>query len=154
MAENFAIDLNRGVRMSKDPVTQLEVYMYFDDPGKYLSPQGAVVPEEIAERAGFDIGNYGKARDKKSRMADFEAMLNSEYGDPATRVVIDERDGFKLVEVGTLGNVMVLDEDDKPLVLTPLPLDIGRELFDKMAPVAAKPIAKKGFNPKSLGDDD
>lgn len=160
MAEDIAIDLNRGVRMSKDPITQLEVYMYFDDPGVYLTPQGKNVPAEVAERAGYDVSALKKQHDKKSRMADFQSMLDSEYGDAAERKVLEERDGYKLVEVGTLGNVMVLDDEDKPLVLTPLPLDIGTELFDKMAPKpvveqpAPKPFAKKGFSPKALGDDD
>lgn len=157
MAEDIAIDLNRGVRMSKDPLTQLEVYMYFDDPGHYLTPQGGVVPEEVAERAGYDIKRYAQARNKKSRMADFQSMLDNEYGDAAERKVLAERDGYKLVEVGTLGNVMVLEDDDKPLVLTPLPLDIGTELFNKMAPksvaVTTEKPGKKSFV-KSLGDDD
>lgn len=160
MAEDIAIDLNRGVRMSKDHVTQLEVYMYFDDPGVYLTPQGHPVPEEVARSAGFDVDVYKKAHDKKSRMADFQAMLDSEYGDAAERVVLEERDGYKLVEVGTLGNVMVIDDEDRPLVATPLPADIGRTLFNKLAPppLVEKPAkaapAKGGFKPKSLGDDD
>lgn len=159
MAEDIAIDLNRGVRMSKDPISQLEVYMYFDDPGVYLTPQGKQVPAEVAERAGYDVAALQKQHNKKARMADFQSMLDSEYGDAAERKVLEERDGYKLVEVGTLGNVMVLDDEDKPLVLTPLPLDIGTELFDKMAPKPyveepAKPAKAGKFAPKPLGDDD
>lgn len=143
--ENLKIDLNRGVRMSKDPMSQLEVYMYLDTPGVYLDPLGHEVPEEIAARAGYDVEKFGKAQLKAQRMASFMETLDAELDTSTERTIICERDGYKLVEIGTLGHVLVVDDEDRPLVATPLPRELGEDLFNRMAP-----MKKKGV--KSLAD--
>ena len=66
----MAIDLNRGVSIRGcDKPTCFQVFMYKDEPGVYLNVYGNPVSDEIAEEAGFNVKELGKAKALKERMA-------------------------------------------------------------------------------------
>lgn len=136
--KKLGIDLNRGVRMSKDPLTKLEVYMYLDSPGVYLTPLGGEVPAEIAARAGYEVEKLGKLRERREKLMEFEAQLDEQMNIEADRKVLYEGGGYKLVAVGGFGNAMVLDEDDNALVPMPMPVKLAKGLFEKLAPGVIK----------------
>lgn len=136
-ANGIKIDLDRGVRLSKDPRTGMEVYMYLDSPGEYLTPQGSHCPDAVAAAAGYDIESLGKEKIKREKLAEFQRQLDVEFSGEADRTVLAERGDFKLVEVGTNGNVIITD-NDKSLTALPMPRSLGEELFEKLAPAPAK----------------
>ena len=150
--ENLKINLDApgGVRMSKDPVTQLEVYMYYAKPGEYLTPLGGPVPEEIAARAGYDVELFGKQKVRAEKLTEFQNMLDLEMSLEGDGTVLEERGGYQLVEVGTLGHVKVLDTDGNAVVNMPYPRELGETLFNKLAgPAPVMPLKGKA---KSLED--
>jgi len=143
--ENLKINLDApgGVRMSKDPVSQLEVYMYYAKPGEYLTPLGGSVPEEIAARAGYDVEFFGKQKLRAEKVAEFQQLLDLEMNTEGDGTVLAERGGYKLVEVGTLGHVKVLDSEGHAVVNIPYPRELGEELFSKLAGPEPKLPLKK-----------
>lgn len=147
------IDLNRGVEMRKDPITKMEVYMYYDDPGVFLNSFAKLIPNDIAARCGYDIPRLERMRMKKEKIAEFMAGLENEIGSTDVDDVIEERNGFKMVAVGNSGTVMVLDEEGNSLVVMPLPEKIGRELFEKLAGPAPKKAIALPPKVKSLAGD-
>lgn len=153
--ENLKIDLDApgGVRMSKDPISQMEVYMYYSNPGVYLTPLGGVVPEEIASRAGYDVEAFGKQRLRADKLKAFQSQLDAElWDDGAAGNILEERGGYKLVEVGSLGHVKVIDDEGHSMVAVPLPKELGQDLFDRLAGPATQAVPKGKAQPKSMED--
>lgn len=134
------IDYDRGVVIKLISSLGMEVFMYRDDPGVYLSQHGTVVPDELAEMAGFDIQLLGKRRKHKLMVAQATEAYSKqlELGEAkATRKIIAERDGFQVVLVGGVRHA-VLDPDGLEINKNmPLTEAVAMELFNKLAPEKA-----------------
>jgi hypothetical protein len=85
------IDVDRGVsirqvtkfenqyKFAPDPkYGGLTVYMYVDEPGIYYDVHGRLVPEGLAQLAGFEVDKNAKLRNKREAMAKFEKRLAEE----------------------------------------------------------------------------
>ena len=136
------IDYDRGAMFMIHQTTGMNIYMYMDDPGKYVNAFGNPVPERLAQEAGFDIEKYGNARVKKERKAQFDNLLEKELEGPQDEKVepILERGGFKVYDKG-LGRFNVVDPEGNQLNTTPLSKEVAELLVDQLAP---KLDAKKG----------
>lgn len=100
-----AIDYDRPTIIKTDNGSNMDVFMYKDDPGVYLNAFGKPVPESIAEKAGFDIARYSKQRIRKQRLAAASAAVNAELD-------LDEEDFRKPTTVATFGNYLVVKLGD------------------------------------------
>lgn len=127
------IDYDRGVMMNVHP-SNVEVYMYLDDPGVYLSAHGTPVTEDFARGAGFDVVEQTKKRQVKERMKVAMTRINAELELAASeKVVVMERNGFKLVDLG-LDRHQVESPDGLVLNKDPLPLAQAKTLLEALTP--------------------
>ena len=127
------IDLNRGVT-KRIHVSGVAVYMYKDDPGKYLNAFGSEVEDELAKAAGFDVDTLGAARRKKERVAQAMSVIESEFAqDEGTEVVVAESQGFTVVSVG-LGRHNLFDPESNKLNSNPLTEEEALRLLEQMVP--------------------
>lgn len=138
--DKLKVDYDRGIMKRLHP-TGVEVYMYMDTPGVYLNAFGTPVADEMADQAGFPVGQFAKDKLKKERMAAALSFIEAELSDgPKVGEPIDERDGFKLVAVA-LDGFRVLDPDGNSLTPVPLPQKAAQALFNQLAPgPAPKPL--------------
>ena len=102
----FRIDLDRGVISRSHPSLGMDVYMYVDDPGVYLTAHGTEVALALAEQAGFEVDKYAKQHKIKVAMANAQADVLAQFNEATTEVLV-ERNGFKVVDIG-LGRCNVL----------------------------------------------
>lgn len=126
------IDYNRGVMINSHR-SGVDVYMYVDEPGVYLNAFAAEVSEQFAKEAGFDVETYGKARRKREMMAQAMQLIEDELADDNDPKVIEDRDGFKLVQLG-LDRYVVEDPDGQRLTPTPLGNLLARKVLDGLKP--------------------
>lgn len=106
------IDVDRGVsirqitkfenqhKFAPDPkYGGLTVYMYVDEPGIYYDVHGRIVPEGLAQMAGFEIDKLAKLRNKREAMAKFEKRLAQELAleTEDDEVVIIQEGDWKVV---------------------------------------------------------
>jgi hypothetical protein len=136
MASKFAINLDRGVLIRSVQDTGMDVYMYRDDPGVYLTAIGNEVPEKIAEQAGFNVDRFRRLRNRKLGMARAAELLDEETAladNESQRTAVYDKDGFKVILYG-LGRHIVEDPDGNNL--TPgaaLSLEAATRLADALA---------------------
>lgn len=139
------IDLDRGVVIRKHP-TGVEVFEYKDDPGVYLNTFGKVVHDDLAKEAGYDTGKQAKAKLRKERMAEALARIEAELadgdGEAGDRKVVNERDGFKVVDIG-LGRFIIEDPDGGNLTKQPLTKQEVEVVFGKLVPEKAPDTRRK-----------
>ncbi len=117
MASKFVIDLDRGVIIRAIQDTGMDVFMYRDDPGVYLTAFGNVVTEEVASMAGFNIAKWRRLRNRKLGIAKAAELLDAEEAladSEAQRTIVHDKDGFKVVLLG-LGRHIVEDPDGNNL---------------------------------------
>lgn len=128
------IDYDRGVIINVHQATGMDVFMYVDDPGVFLTAHGKVVPDEIASEAGYDTTKLAKERDKKSRKAQAMQMIDDELADDkdVKEEVVEERNGFKIVATG-LGRHYLIDPDGNRLTSISQPLEAAKKLLNGMA---------------------
>jgi len=140
------IDYNRGVLINSHPTLGMDVFMYVDTPGVYLTAHGTAVSEELAHQAGYPVEQYRKERQKRDRMNAAKVAIEKELEVAVEDKVLKERDGFKVMNLG-LGRYDVVDPDGN--VLHPgqhLPEATALKLLDQMAPLPvpkAPPPAQK-----------
>lgn len=129
------IDLNRGVRSRRDPRTGVEVYMYKDTPGEYLTAHGTPVSEEFARKVGFPVEDLGKQKRKRELMEQARVRIEHELEQAAQEPenVLEERNGFKVIGVGSAGSALFRDPEGNNLTPHPVNRDMAFKLLDEMA---------------------
>lgn len=137
----FVIDLDRGVHMNSHPTLNMDVYMYVDDPGVYLTAHGDLVPKEIAEAAGFPVEKHEKAHNIKTAMAAAMAEVMTKFGGEDGPKLHMERGGFKVMNIG-MGRYNVHGPDGDLLTKAPVPKEQAELLLAHLAP-ETKPKDKK-----------
>lgn len=139
------IDYDRGVIINTHQLSGMDVFMYVDDPGVYLTAHGRPVAENLAQQAGYDIEKLAKDRVKKARKMQAMSIIDNELSDESDvrEDIVEERNGFQLLTTGG-GRHHVVDPDGNRLTMTPLPLESAQQLFNGMAgPAVAKVEEKK-----------
>lgn len=128
------IDYDRGVIIQSHH-SGMDVFMYVDTPGVFLTAHGKDVSEQIAAEAGYDVAKLMKERIRRERIDQATKLISKELEDEKDLVenVVEEREGWKLVSTG-LGRHNVVDPDGNILNRSPLVLDSAKRLFDGMAP--------------------
>lgn len=149
----IAIDFDRGVAIRNIHRTGMDVYMYIDTPGVYFARNGHEVPEAIAREAGFDIEKLGKERVKRQRLRDaYDAIERDSDAGVSTHSVVDEKGGFRLVDIGQ-ERYIITSADDSNVTLTavPLPHKEAKRLWDELTKEVAAPkkTEEKGGNKAS-----
>lgn len=128
------IDYDRGVVINTHKEYNIEVYMYKDDPGVYLSAHGTPVSNEVAQGAGFDIEKFGRLKLKKERMNKAMQLIEKELDTiEVKKDVVEERGGLQLVDIG-LDRFQVIGPDGEALNKTPLSREQGSRLLKGLAP--------------------
>lgn len=139
----FNIDLDRGVHSRTDPQTGMEVYMYVDVPGVYLSAHGSEVGEELARRAGFPVDEQLKKRRVQQALSAAQDRVLAELAaaDQSVKTVVKEAEGFKIVDIGYDRYQVLSPEDD---MLTPKPLDLRSAviLLEQLVPGMSAEVEK------------
>lgn len=129
------IDVDRGVWIKSDPGTGIQVIMYVDEPGVFLSWHGRPVADELAASAGFDVKQLKNEKLKRERMAAAGKLIEAEFAAALSgSQVVVERGGFKLMDLGG-GRFTIRDEDNNPMSRTVLTEEQARKVFDQLAPV-------------------
>ena len=128
----FHIDLDRGVISRSHPSLGMDVYMYVDDPGVYLTAHGTEVALALAEQAGFEVDKYAKQHKIKVAMANAQADVLAQFNEATTEVLV-ERNGFKVVDIG-LGRCNVLSPDGDLLNKTPVSREQAEILLKHLTP--------------------
>jgi hypothetical protein len=131
----FNIDLDRGVHSRTDPVTGAEVYMYVNEPGVYRSAHGSEVDVALAERSGFPIEEHLKKRRVQLALqsAHDKVLLELSEADRSEKVVLMEKEGFKIVDIG-YDRYQVYSPDDDLLNPQPLNKRAAVILLDQLVP--------------------
>jgi len=138
------IDYDRGVIINTHRLSGMDVFMYVDDPGKFLTAHGATVYDKIAREAGYDVDKLAKDRMKKERKSQAMAMIDEELADDKDikEEVVAERNGFKVITTG-IGRHHVLDPDGNRLTSFPLAREAADKLLAGMAGEEKKTEEKK-----------
>lgn len=132
-----AIDYDRGVLINQHP-SGIEVYMYIDEPGVYLSAHGNVIATKFAKEAGYNVDELERKKKIKDGLREYEAKLRAEMELPEEqRKVLKEWEGFKVIEL-TPGRCQLLAPDGKVLHDGVLPADKAIELLDALVPEVSK----------------
>lgn len=128
------VDYDRGALIKTHPGTGMDVFMYVDTPGEYLTAHLKSVPDVIAKEAGYDVDHLAKERLRRSRKAQASAIIDKELSDDANteEECVDVRNDFRLVSIG-MGRYNVKDPDSNLLNAHPLPKESAVRLFNAMA---------------------
>ncbi len=139
----FNIDLDRGVLSRSDPQTGMDVYMYVDEPGVYRSAHGTEVNVELAHRAGFEVDEHLKKRKVQLALASARdrVLAEMEQANTGEKVVMAERDGFKIIDIG-YDRYNVLSPDGDKLNKEPLGKREAVILLEQLAPEPEKKEVK------------
>lgn len=133
------IDYDRGVIINTHKTTGMDVFMYVDDPGKFLNAHSKAVSDELAAEAGFDVEKLGRDRVKKERKEQAVALIDAELADDkdVKEEVVAESNGYKIITTG-LGRHHVVDPDGNRLTNFPVMLDVATKLMNSMVSVEPK----------------
>ena len=135
------IDLNRGVTIKTHP-SGVQLYMYKDAPGVYLTAHGIEAPQKLAKEAGFDVDKLRKALVKKERMAQALEAVEQEFSAPeSSHKVVAEKDGFSVMAIG-FGKHNLIDPDDNKINPRPLTKQEAMALLDTFTGEKPKDDAK------------
>lgn len=128
------IDYDRGVTIRKDEKTGVEVFMYKDTPGVFLSIQGTEVSAELARMAGYSVDKLLKQREMRRLLSVAEAEIRArlETAEESAKIVL-EKGGFTVLDIG-LGRHRVLGPDGDPITNEVLPLEQATLLLDQLVP--------------------
>ena len=150
----FNINYDRGVMKQIDKVTGVAVYMYVNDPGRYLNAHGTEVSESLAKAAGYDVTTLAKKRLMKQKMAAAMKAIQAEveladHDQGPEKQVKAEKDGFKVVDLG-VGRFQVEDPDGGVLNSVPLPEPQAMILLQQLTGGAAAEEKKTGGAPTGV----
>lgn len=128
------LDYDRGLIINVHQTSGMDIYMYVDDPGVFLTAHGKPVSDELAKEAGYDVVKLAKDKNKKQRKAEANAMIDAELADDKDikEEVVEERNGYKIVTTG-LGRHHLIDPDGNRLTSVPQPLESAQKLLKGMA---------------------
>lgn len=104
------IDYDRGVVIRKAQDLGIEVFMYKDEPGVFLSALGRPVAATLAKRAGYDIDALARLRQHRELLAVAARSIADRVGvaEPTSSgKTIKEIDGYKVVLLGMNRHVVV-----------------------------------------------
>ena len=132
------IDENRGCIVRFGP-GNVEVVMYKDEPGIYLTNTGAMVSEKIAAAAGFPVKDLAQKRDIQLRKTAALSAIEDEFQSSTEEKTIAEGGGFSVVSIG-LGRHEVRDPNGVTLTEMPMSRKEAEMLLSKLAP--AEPVAE------------
>jgi hypothetical protein len=128
------IDYDRGVLINTHPTLGFDVYMYVDDPGKYLTVHGKAIPKEIAKAAGYDVDRFEKERIRKERRDQALEQIDKDLLEAADVQESEEKElnGWKLINIG-MGRYHVADPDGNKVTPQPITQEQGLKLLSQMA---------------------
>lgn len=130
----FNIDYDRGVHKRTDLVSGVNIYMYVDDPGVYYNEHGTQVDEQLARQAGFPVDEQVKKRELKKRLkAAHDAIMKELQVAAETKVVVKEKKGFSIVDIG-LERHQILSPEGDVLTEHPLPRAEAEKVLDMIVP--------------------
>lgn len=146
------ISYARGVLKNRHP-NGIDIYMYLDTPGVYLTGHATPVSEKMAGEAGYDTVAYKSLRIRQTREKEFLSKLDLELAAGlSVRRVIAEKGGYKVIELSK-DRHQILGPDDKPLSPMPFVLEEALNILNELSPdeeiEAPAPEKKSPF--KSLG---
>lgn len=136
------VDYDRGVIIINHAQTGMDIFMYVDDPGKFLNAHSAPVSDQLAKEAGFDVDKLSKERVKKERKTQAMAMIDAELSseNDVREEVVAEKSGYKIIATGA-GRHHVVDPDQNRLSSFPLSLEDATKLMNGMVGVEVqKPV--------------
>ena len=140
------ISYKRGVIINMDPRTGVEIFMYVDDPGVYLSAHGTPVSEGLAQSAGYDIAKFAKERKLKERLkqahASIQKELEMESAKSDNRIVVKEKSGWKVTDIG-LGRHNVQDPEGNVMHKGHLTGEQALSLIEQLVPDPPPPEPAK-----------
>lgn len=145
------IDYDRGVLINVHKETGMDVFMYVDEPGKYLTAHGHPVPAAIAAQAGYDTEKLEKERIRQERKLQASAIIDKELSDEKDVVEIEvgKAAGFTLVSIG-LGRHHLKDPEGNQITANPLTLEQGKKLLAAMSEDVTKgKVAAPGGSQKN-----
>lgn len=138
MPLHYAIDLDRGVHSRTHPTLNMDIYMYVDDPGVYITAHGDPVKPELAEAAGFPVAEQVKEHEIKVALDNAKRQVLERFGEAQGKIkVVAERAGFRIIDIG-LGRHNVVTSGNDVLNKEPLTRELADLLLDNLAPVEQK----------------
>lgn len=127
------VDPDRGYMMRDHGRLGINIYMYVDDPGVYMTYHGHTVPEQLAKEAGFEVDRFAKERLRRERMAAAAKAIEAELADGGVvEEVVAEKGDFKMIHIG-LGRYQIVDKDKQVLTEAPLTKELAEGLLDSLA---------------------
>lgn len=132
------INFDRPTIIRRIPDLGMDVFMYKDAPGVFLSAHGTEVGIELARRAGFDVERWQKVKLRRERQAAAMDLIEKEMGDEldtGRKTLVEERAGFRIFKAGNSGQHWVEDPDGVSLTKgTPLTLELARMILNNLVP--------------------
>ena len=87
------IDLNRDNIIRSTPDGG-KVVMFTDEPGKFYSLAGAVLPEDMAIQAGFDLDDIHLVVEERREMAEAARVRDAKYEEAREKIQAKRRRGL------------------------------------------------------------
>lgn len=134
------IDANRGFINHKTR-HGVEVFMYKDDPGIYLSASGAMVSEALAKDAGFPVVPLKKKGEMKRVLAEAHAEIEQRF-QAATEKVLKTSKDYVIVSLGEKRYV-IRDSNGTQIHDNPFSHRDAMRLFEKLVPIAEAKAAQE-----------
>lgn len=125
------VDADRGYHMRSHPTLGMDVFMYVDDPGVYMTAHCDPVPDDLAEAAGFPVEENRKKHQIKSALAAAQREVLDRYNENKHEFVV-ERGDFKIQDIG-LGRFNVFS-GKQLLNKNPISIEEATILLDHLSP--------------------
>lgn len=138
-ASDRKIDYDRGVVIKLIKELGMEVFMYKDTPGVFLSQHGTEVSPLLAKRAGYDVDLLMRKREHARLVALATASATEKLNlssENATKQVIAEQGGFQVVLIGGSRYVLLSPDGAELTKGIPLTEQVALELLKEVAPQA------------------
>ena len=112
----MALDLNRGVLVKFHPVNRMQVAMYIDRPGEYLTETGEAIDAKFAKEAGYDVAKDLRKKVANEKLAAYKAQLDAEMRaeEDALAQAMTDKSGHDVRHIGG-GQYALFDKTGKRL---------------------------------------
>lgn len=128
------IDYDRGVEIRTHHLSGVDIFMYVDEPGVYLSAHGTQVSEQMARECGYPVDDQVRQRELKKKLkAAHDAIYQEMAQGEENSIVVCEKDGFQIVDIG-LGRHQIMSPDGDKLTDVPLPLEQAQAVLQQLVP--------------------
>ena len=147
------IDVDRGVTIKQivrfdkanpnkfvpDPTYGgMTVYMYKDEPGKYYDVHGRLLPEGMAEKAGFDVKSLAKQRHRREKLKEFDDRLAQELAlEMGEEVILKEAGDWKVVALPMERAKVIDKESGEAITQVPMTRPEAIALLDSLTSTAS-----------------